>query len=166
MNRRGKNGAPKGPSGRIALLTAIFIILAAVLIQRLFTLQIIQGKDFISSFQSRTTKTRVIKSARGKIYDRNGKLIASAILPMDELPSEIWIQTEDIAGYKDRQADLFDLIREYPGQDRIVVYSRKEKAIKRLPSYQNIFAGPDITDRLARIFGKDNVVIRETGISW
>ena len=105
-------------------------------------------------------------NGRATVSEESGKLIASAVLPMDELPCEIWIQTEDIGGYKERQADLFDLIRQNPGQDRIVVYSRKERAIKRLPAYQNILAEPEVTDRLARIFGKENVVIRESGINW
>ncbi|MBR2527593.1 MAG: peptidase [Blautia sp.] len=48
-----------------------------VLLRELYQLQIIEGQDFIDDFQIRTTKTRVIKSARGKIYDRNGRLIAS-----------------------------------------------------------------------------------------
>ena len=51
-----------------------------ILLRKLYTLQIVQGQDYINSFQTRTTKTRVIKSARGKIYDRNGDLIASNIL--------------------------------------------------------------------------------------
>ncbi|MBR2765247.1 MAG: peptidase [Blautia sp.] len=51
-----------------------------ILLRKLYQLQIVQGQDYINSFQSRTTKTRVIKSARGKIYDRNGDLIASNVL--------------------------------------------------------------------------------------
>ena len=51
-----------------------------ILIHQLFELQIIQGEDYISKFQKRTTKTRVMKSTRGNIYDRNGVLIASNVL--------------------------------------------------------------------------------------
>lgn len=38
------------------------------------------GEDYISKFQTRTTKTRVIKSTRGNIYDRNGTVVASNVL--------------------------------------------------------------------------------------
>ncbi|MDO4272032.1 MAG: penicillin-binding transpeptidase domain-containing protein [Eubacteriales bacterium] len=54
--------------------------MSGILIQELFDLQIIQGQDYINKFQTRTTKTRVLKSTRGNIYDRNGDVIASNIL--------------------------------------------------------------------------------------
>lgn len=58
----------------------VFIFLSSVLVRQLFSLQIIQGEDYISKFQTRTTKTRVIKSTRGNIYDRNGTVVASNVL--------------------------------------------------------------------------------------
>ena len=65
---------------RTTVLMTVFLLMSFLLLRQLFELQIIQGEDFITSFQSRTTRTREIKSARGKIYDRNGRLIASNIL--------------------------------------------------------------------------------------
>lgn len=62
---------------RTTILLALFVLMAGVLIQRLFTLQIIQGENYVSSFQSRTTKTRTLKSTRGNIFDRDGNLLAS-----------------------------------------------------------------------------------------
>ena len=50
--------------------------MAFVLVRQLFDLQIIQGENYINEFQTRTTKTRVLKSTRGNIYDKNGKLLA------------------------------------------------------------------------------------------
>lgn len=54
--------------------------MAFVLVRQLFDLQIIQGENYINEFQTRTTKTRVLKSTRGNIYDKNNKLIASNVL--------------------------------------------------------------------------------------
>lgn len=65
---------------RTTVLSLVFILLSYILIRQLFELQIIQGENYISKFQIRTTKTRVIKSTRGNIYDRNGELLASNIL--------------------------------------------------------------------------------------
>ena len=65
---------------RTSVLLLLFIMLSFVLIRQLYQLQIIQGEDYIDEFQTRTTKTRVLKSTRGNIYDRNNKLIASNIL--------------------------------------------------------------------------------------
>lgn len=65
---------------RTTVLLLVFILLAFVLIRQVFDLQIIQGENYIDEFQTRTTKTRVLKSTRGNIYDRNNKLIASNVL--------------------------------------------------------------------------------------
>ncbi|MDO4307739.1 MAG: penicillin-binding transpeptidase domain-containing protein [Eubacteriales bacterium] len=65
---------------RTTVLALVFVFLAVILIQQIFDLQIIQGEDYISKFQTRTTKNRVIKSTRGNIYDRNGEVVASNIL--------------------------------------------------------------------------------------
>ena len=54
--------------------------MSVVLVRRLFDLQIIQGEDYISKFQARTTKERVLKSTRGNILDRNGDILASNVL--------------------------------------------------------------------------------------
>ena len=65
---------------RTTVLLLVFILMAFILIRQIFDLQIIQGENYISEFQSRTTKTRVLKSTRGNIYDRNGTLVASNVL--------------------------------------------------------------------------------------
>ena len=65
---------------RTTVLILVFVIMSVVLVRRLFDLQIIQGEDYISKFQARTTKERVLKSTRGNILDRNGDILASNVL--------------------------------------------------------------------------------------
>ena len=62
------------------MLVLVFIFMSGTLVRQLFELQIIQGQDYISKFESRTTKKRVIKSTRGNIYDRNGEELATNVL--------------------------------------------------------------------------------------
>ena len=62
------------------MLVLIFVFMSGTLVRQLFELQIIQGQDYISKFESRTTKKRVIKSTRGNIYDRNGEELATNVL--------------------------------------------------------------------------------------
>ena len=61
---------------RILFLAILFICMAAVLLLRLFQLQIINGADSQSDYLMRVIKTRRLNSTRGNIYDRNGKLLA------------------------------------------------------------------------------------------
>ena len=53
------------------------VAMAFILIHRLFTLQIVNGEDYVKNFNLKTTKTRTVKSTRGNIYDCNGNVLAS-----------------------------------------------------------------------------------------
>ena len=63
-----------------------------------------------------------------------------------------------------KQQELYKIIRKYPGKDEIVIFSKKEKAIKRLPSYENISAKNDVFSELKSLFGEKNVKVREKSI--
>ncbi len=65
---------------RLFPMTLIYIVLFAVLVHRLFVLQIVQGPAIAKEENFRETENREIKSTRGNIYDRNGKLLASNVL--------------------------------------------------------------------------------------
>ncbi|MCR4923584.1 MAG: penicillin-binding protein [Lachnospiraceae bacterium] len=61
---------------RLFLLLCIIVVLFFVLIRRLFVLQIINGEEYLNNFTLKIKKEITLDSARGKIYDRNGKLLA------------------------------------------------------------------------------------------
>lgn len=61
---------------RLFYVTLFFICLFAVLVYRLFNLQIVNGEKYQSSFQYKSLKTVSVKATRGKIYDCNGNLLA------------------------------------------------------------------------------------------
>lgn len=63
---------------RIALLMAIFFALFVVLCVRLFSLQILQAEKLQLRAQSQWTSESIIEPTRGKIYDRNGKILAQS----------------------------------------------------------------------------------------
>ncbi|MFT3983771.1 MAG: penicillin-binding transpeptidase domain-containing protein [Lachnospiraceae bacterium] len=61
---------------RFFVLIIVFIVLFAILIQKLFVLQIINGEDYLNNFTLTIKKETTLKSARGNIYDREGNLLA------------------------------------------------------------------------------------------
>lgn len=63
---------------RPLLLGTACVILAAVLFGRLFVMQIIEGDSYSESFEERITKQVSIPAKRGRIYDRNGNLLAES----------------------------------------------------------------------------------------
>ena len=62
---------------RLFPMVTAYIILFSILVGRMFYLQIIHGEEYEQQSTYQSTKTREIKSSRGKIYDCNGKLLAS-----------------------------------------------------------------------------------------
>ena len=127
---------------------------------------IVFPRDFQKYRDILTPDTGIYVSGRATVSEESGKLIAGRIIPMDSLTMEVWIQTLDIGAFRDKQGELFNVIRNNPGKDRILVYSRKEKALKRLPEYQNISGNEEVIRLLSGIFGEKNVVLRDAGISW
>ena len=61
---------------RIFPLVMVFVILFAMLIYRIFNLQIINGSNYSKSLSQSIEKNMSIQATRGRIFDRNGKLLA------------------------------------------------------------------------------------------
>ncbi|MDD2958298.1 MAG: penicillin-binding transpeptidase domain-containing protein [Lachnospiraceae bacterium] len=76
MFKQRKSSISRGAKSRIVVLTIAFVILAAILIQRLFVLQIVNGESYLNDFAMSIKKERTLNSTRGEIYDCNGKVLA------------------------------------------------------------------------------------------
>lgn len=63
-------------TSRLTVFTVVFLVLGGVLLYRCFDLQIVHGEEYLEDFVLQTLKTRDISATRGKIYDRNGTLLA------------------------------------------------------------------------------------------
>ena len=61
---------------RLFILSAVMIALFGILIQQVFLLQIVNGEEYLNNYTLKIEKERELKSTRGNIYDRNGKLLA------------------------------------------------------------------------------------------
>lgn len=71
-----KKNSSKGMNSRMLIFLVVIALLAVVLLQRLFQLQIVDGESYQNDFSLSILKERTLKSTRGNIYDRNGKAIA------------------------------------------------------------------------------------------
>lgn len=63
-------------SHRLFALILVFIVLMGILVLRLFSLQIINGEDYLDEFTVMSEKTITTNGQRGNIYDCNGNLLA------------------------------------------------------------------------------------------
>ncbi len=71
-----KDAVIKFITSRAVIVSGVLLCLAAIMIYRLFSLQIINGEYYLDSFKLRIKKEKSIAATRGNIYDRNGKLLA------------------------------------------------------------------------------------------
>ncbi len=63
-------------NARTVVIAVFFCILSAILIQRLFVLQIVNGQEYADNYKLQIQKTKDVEATRGNIYDRNGNLLA------------------------------------------------------------------------------------------
>ncbi len=61
---------------RLAVAALVMILLFSALLWRVFSLQIINGKEYQENYTLTIVKERTLNSTRGNIYDRNGNLLA------------------------------------------------------------------------------------------
>lgn len=71
-----KKGTQTIVQSRIYLSIIMFVLMFSILIGRIFYLQIIHGQDYFDGYKLQIQKTKSIQGTRGKIFDRNGKLLA------------------------------------------------------------------------------------------
>ena len=81
MFERIRDGIVNFITSRTSVLTILFLVMAGVLIQRIFELQIVNGETYQNEFSLQIRKERSIPSARGNIYDRTES----------SLPTTIWL---------------------------------------------------------------------------
>ncbi len=80
---------------RLFVLILVFCILSAILVERVFVLQIVNGQDYLDNYKLKIKKTKEIQGTRGNIYDRNGEILATNKLAYS-------VQIEDNGSYEDR----------------------------------------------------------------
>lgn len=104
---------------------------------------------------------------RGRVSEEDdapSKLICESIVPFDRTKKELWIQFEDKQTYLAEEPHLFQILNASEGEDQVVIYCRKEKAIKRLPAGRSIYIEPGILSRLTNSYGESCVKVVEKPI--
>lgn len=91
-------------SSRTFFLYVMFVVMAVLLFQRIFTLQIVQGEDKQQEFELKIKKERSIASTRGNIYDVNGIALA-----YNELSSSVTI--EDVYESSKKNATINGILK-------------------------------------------------------
>ena len=73
---------------RMKYIINIILIFGTLILSRYFQIQIFGIDDFQRKFSEKIEYTKSIKGERGRIYDRNGELLAGNIVKID-----LWVNT-------------------------------------------------------------------------
>ncbi len=104
---------------------------------------------------------------RGKVAaedDKASKLICEKIWLFAEKPRELWIQFASKEEYQEKEEGLLGALSGAGGKDAVVVYLKKERAMKKLPPGQRVSIASLDMERLREAFGGGNVKVLEKSI--
>ena len=104
---------------------------------------------------------------RGRVSEEEekaSKLICEKVIPFERTKKELWIQFPDKASYLDEEEIVYGYLADSEGDDEVVIYCSKERAVKRFPKNRNIRINPQILSRLMNHYGESRVKVVEKAI--
>ena len=61
---------------RAFVVMIAFCVMSAILVRRVFYLQIVKGQEYLDDYKLQIQKTKEVQGTRGRILDRNGVVLA------------------------------------------------------------------------------------------
>ncbi len=89
--------------------------------------------------------------------EKDAKVICNRIIPFESIPRKLWIKFPTREDYAQNEEKLNNLIADSDGRDIIVIYIEKTKEKKELSRSRSVLADKELTGRLAKEFGEENV---------
>ena len=121
-------------------------------------------KIYEKSRQILTEDSKVFIRGRASIGDDPvGKLICEEVVPFEQIPNELWLQFADQERYSQQIDPVMALLRDSEGKDRVVIYLKKERMLKRLSENWAVDAA-SLKGRLYEILGEANVKVVQKGL--
>ena len=122
-------------------------------------------KDYEKNQQYLNEDSKVfIKGRVSEEDDAPSKLICESVIPFEQTKRELWLQYGSKEEYLAGEAQLLDMIKDSDGQDTVVIYCRKEKAVKRLGAGRSVSADAGLLSRLTNYLGESCVKVIEKPI--
>ncbi len=104
---------------------------------------------------------------RGRVSEEDeaaSKLICEKVIPFEQTKRELWLQYADKDTYLAQEAELFDMLKDSDGEDRVVIYCKREKAVKRLGVGRSVNADGILLNKLTNYLGESCVKVIEKPI--
>ncbi len=126
---------------------------------------IVFPRDYAKYQQYLTEENKVFIKGRVQEVDEDAsKLICETVIPFDQTTRELWIQYPDKDTYLKQEKELFEMLSDSDGRDTVVIYCKKEKAVKRLSVGRTVNADKRLLSRLTNYLGESSVKVVEKSI--
>ena len=121
-------------------------------------------KIYEKNKQHLTEDSKVFLRGRASIGDDPvGKLVCEEVIPFSEIPNELWLQFQNQNYYDGQIDDVMAALRNSEGNDRVVMYLKEERKLRRLSANWAVDAKGRLLDELYAILGEKNVkVVQKT----
>ncbi len=137
------------------------------------TLEDLAGSVEVVVFPRDYEKNQQYLDEEGKVFIRGrvseedeaaSKLICEKVIPFEQTKRELWLQYPDKDTYLRQEGELLGLLADSDGQDSVVIYCKKEKAIKRLPANRCVNADKLMLNKMTNYLGESCVKVIEKAI--
>ena len=91
--------------------------------------------------------------------ERDGKLICEDVVAFEDIPRELWIQFATKEEYEKLAAELDAILAPSEGCDRVGIFIKEPRMMKKLPPNQNVRVEKGLLDTLKARFGEGNVKV-------
>ena len=121
-------------------------------------------KIYEKNKQYLTEDSKVFLRGRASIGDDPvGKLVCEEVIPFSAIPNELWLQFEDQEFYERTVDSVMAVLRESEGKDRVFMYLKNERKLRRLSPSWAITSQGRLLEELYTLLGEKNVkVVQKT----
>lgn len=140
---------------RLFVLAIVMILLFAIIIERVFSLQIINGADYQNNFAMLIKKTLSVDATRGNIYDCNGNLLAynqlaySVVISDNGEYTSTSVKNEEL---NEELAEIISVIKNNGGS----IYNDFAIDLNEDGTYSYNVSGSSLKRFLADVFGQNS----------
>jgi len=139
--------------GRFAIFTLMVLIIFVALALRLWSVQVLSGKEYAALAEDNRIREIALDAPRGRILDRNGELLvtnrssmAVVALPSVKADEDILVALSNLLQMPHQEIyDRIASVREAPLKPRIVAIDVNTEVVAYLSENREKFPGVDIS---------------------
>ncbi len=132
------------------------------------TLEDLVGTVEVVVFPKDYEKSQLLLKEEEKVFvqgrvsaedDKASKLILEKIRSFEDIPKEVWIQFANKEDYGEKEKELLEDLRQFPGNDSVVIFLKDVKAMKKLPAPYHVKISDFWLESMRGKYGESNVKV-------